>query len=180
LHVNLMNRGILLVFGLLGLAAAIAGFSVWFNHAQMKRIIPVLSPHVAELILEAPKVELIALEPTADSKAPQAIQLQERWYVPDRQVEAETAPDFAKMRRWLVQDDHFDWNHGPNEESPTEDFGPWQYVLVAGEGDDKTQLAFDLVHQRILLIDGRTLAIGPMTEILRVFFTRAFPEQPDQ
>ena len=120
-------RGTWLVVGLIVIGACLAVFAAWFQWRQTRRCLEWYGPETARRILEAPRVELWALDP-ADAAA-----------APRERLDVSKAAGLVHLRRGLVEDANFDWSSRPS--------GPWSDALAFFDAADATTPA------AILLLD---------------------------
>jgi len=119
--------GTWLVAGLLlmGVAAAVTG--VWFQRHQTRRCLEFYGPSAARLITEAPRVELLRVQP---GTGPGRLAVQS-------QIDVSKAPGLVHLRRGLVEDANFNWQAvEPGEHASIQtrlSAGSWDVALVFAE-----------------------------------------------
>jgi len=90
------------VLVMVGLAAVLACFAVWFQWNQTRRCLALYGPAAARAIQSAGRVELWSL--SADGGRPRAT----------RALDVSRAPGLVHLRRGLVEDANFSWDtHTP-------------------------------------------------------------------
>jgi hypothetical protein len=173
------NRGPIVILLLFASAAGIAGFSIWYTHAQSYRVIQALSSPVTQLIAFAPQAEIMQLaaahdEPAGDginaaASQPDIIRIQNQAYKIVQKKNAIGLDRFAELRHWLLHNDNYDWNAAPPANAT------WQFLLVFTDGTTTAQLAFNFEQKCLVLApDGAVLNIAPMQEGVQAFFTAQF------
>lgn len=114
-------RGTWLVVGLIVIGAGLAVFASWFQWRQTRRCLEWYGPATARRILEAPRVELWALDPADAAAGPR-----------DR-IDVSKAGGLVHLRHGLVEDANFDWSARPA--------GPWPDALAFFDSADSTEPA---------------------------------------
>lgn len=159
----------------LGLVGAGGG---WLYHRQaQRRAIALWGPAAAPLIVSAPQVEVLQLQPSAapqDSNADAVAWGGQSWQIVAR-VDAAQAPGMPHLRHRLVQDASFDWSITPDDSHPV-----WIYAVRFSDGGRRATLLFDLDHQRVGRAESRAIAsIAPIAdglkELLPGYFAEARP-----
>jgi hypothetical protein len=123
-----------LVLGLLGLAAGLAAFAVWFQWNQTRRCLEFFGPAAARRIQEAPRVEMWGqLRVRPDGRGLEA----------NQRVDLTSARGLVHLRRGLVEDANYAWT----ERSGSSAVDRWDVALVffdRGSVSPAAVLAFDL------------------------------------
>jgi len=123
-----------LVLGLLGLAAGLAAFAVWFQWNQTRSCLEFFGPAVATQIQEAARVELWGrLRGRPDGRGLEASQ----------RVDLTSARGLVHLRRGLVEDANYAWTQPSGSRDPDR----WDVALAffaRGSVSPAAILAFDL------------------------------------
>jgi len=123
-----------LVLGLLGLAAGLAAFAVWFQWNQTRRCLEFFGPAVATRIQEAQRVELWGrLRGRPDGRGLEASQ----------RLDLSSARGLVHLRRGLVEDANYAWTQPSGSRDPDR----WDVALAffdRGSESPAAILAFDL------------------------------------
>src|SRR5262245_12258360 len=161
-----MNRGKMLALLMVLAGLFIGGFGIWFQHRQMRRITEAFSPATAMLVAYAPHVELLRLAADDDgARDAEQIHIHDRAYEVVGRRRIESLPEFAKVRKWLVRDENYDWDR-PLASGDTS----WQFLLDASDASQHARLALDPTSKQLMLLpDGPILSTAPMSGSLREF-----------
>lgn len=169
------------------LAVTLAGAAVYYQYRLQHRPLEFWGTGTATLLLTAPQVEALLLEPSpaAADDATETLNADDRtWRIAARR-EISTAPGFTHVRRSLILGGSFDWN-APLPQTPID----WRYALVfrgeAPYGKETVVLfteACDLLKQCEPLANegaGHTANVQPVAGGLRTFFEEQFAEEQSQ
>lgn len=144
---------------MLGMAAVLASFAVWFQWNQTKRCLLLYGPVAARSIQSAKRVELWSLE--AVGGRPRAV----------ARVDVSKAPGLVHLRRGLVEDANFSWDRGSSGRLPADE---WDTAL-AFYGEASTEpaaiVALDLDGPGWLTLVGHPgrIGLGRMADGLRTW-----------
>lgn len=162
-HLGTLVIAALIVLGLIGAGGG------WFYHRHVQqRAIALWGGDAAELIVAAPKVELLKFEPesAADrSKDDTIVWRSRRWRIASR-TDATQAPGMPHLRHRLVHDASFDWSIAPDDR-----LAVWQYALRFTSGDQQATVLFDLDGRWATLAEtGDMASIAPISRGLKEMF----------
>jgi hypothetical protein len=151
--------GSLLVVAILGLAACLAAFAVWFQWTQTRRCLAFFGPEIATAIQVAPRVEAWRLSPTGGDGRPQATS----------RTDVSQARGLVHLRHGLVEDSNYAWTPEPSAGRPP---AAWDVALAffsAGAAAPTAVLAFDLEHAGAVTVVGRPgrISLGRLAPGLR-------------
>lgn len=151
--------GSLLVVAILGLAACLAAFAVWFQWSQTRRCLAFFGPETATAIQVAPRVEAWTLSPTGDGGRLRATS----------RTDVSQARGLVHLRHGLVEDSNYAWTSGPSAGRPP---AAWDVALAffpAGATTPTAVLAFDLEEAESVTVVGRPgrISLGRLAPGLR-------------
>jgi len=151
--------GSLLVLGILGLAAGLAAFAVWFQWTQTRRCLAFFGPEVATAIQVAPRVEAWRLSPAGAGGRPLATS----------RTDVSQARGLVHLRHGLVEDSNYAWTAEPSAGPPP---AAWDVALAffpAGAAEPTAVLAFDLEQAGAVTVVGRPgrISLGRLAPGLR-------------
>ncbi|HUY89471.1 MAG TPA: hypothetical protein VMV10_12120 [Pirellulales bacterium] len=161
----------------LGLAGALGGW--WYRSQLQRRAITLWGPEAAELIQQAPRVELLKLEPFDErarnkaepsfSAAGVKLALAARWDVSQ-------APGLIHLRHSLINDNSFLWS------APLDDCQPgWPFALRFTSGERAATLLVDFDCRQALLVERKArISIEPMSKGLASFIRELQDAAPDR
>lgn len=164
---NSVHHGKYVIAALIALGVVGAGGG-WFYHRHVqRRAVALWEGEAAGLIVAAPKVELLRLEPqgAAERSGDDTIDWRGRHWRIVSQTDAAQAPGMPHLRHRLVHDASFDWSIAPDDRVVD-----WQYALRFSSDDRQATVLFDLEQRCAALAETGALAsiapIGPgLTEM---------------
>lgn len=127
------SSGARIVIGLLGLAAALAAFAVWFQWNQTRRCLVLFGPDVAQRIQESARVEVWKLRVRGNGRGIEAVE----------RTDVTSARGLVHLRRGLVEDANYSWTEPPRAGGADR----WDVGLAffdRGQESPAAVLAFDL------------------------------------
>lgn len=151
--------GSLLVVAILGLAACLAAFAVWFQWTQTRRCLAFFGPEIASAIQVASRVEAWRLSPTGVAGRPQATS----------RTDVSQARGLVHLRHGLVEDSNYAWTAEP---LPGRQPASWDVALaffMDGAPEPAAVLAFDLDDAGAVTVVGRPgrISLGRLAPGLR-------------
>lgn len=166
------------------LAVTLAGAAVYYQYRLQHRPLEFWGTGTATLLLTAPKVEALMLEPLAAATGETTDKLtadDRTWRIAARR-EISAAPGFSHVRRSLILGGSYDWN-APLPTKPID----WHYALVfrgAVPDGKETVVLFtadcDLLAPCEPLANdgsGHTVNVRPVAAGLRAFLEEQFASQ---
>lgn len=159
----------------LGVAGAGGG---WLYHRQVqRRAIALWGGEAAELIVAAPKVELLKLEAegTAERSEGGTVAWRGRHWRIVARADAVQLPGMPHLRHRLVHDTSFDWSIAPDAR-----VADWQYALRFSSGDRKATVLCDLEQRCTALAEtGAMASIAPIGRgLAEMFDSMSAPASP--
>lgn len=142
------GAGSRVVLAMVGLAAALAVFAVWFQWRQTHRCLAFYGPTVAEAIQKAPRVEVWDLQPSGDRVRAM------------RTRDISTAAGLVHLRHGLVEDANFSWRQEAAAPLPP---AAWDRGLAFFDAEGSTPaavLAIDAEGEGWLTVVGQPGRIG--------------------
>jgi hypothetical protein len=163
----MQNSGKLLILAMMLVALVAASASWWFRYAATHQAAQFWGPEAAQLIRDAPNVELLVLLPADKaqlvprSAAPEIAVGPKVWTITARR-DISSAPGLTHLRNALLEDRSFDW--GATESTGSE---VWTMALRFSHTDSADSLL-------ILFVDdfGRALKLGRDREPDRMISTQ--------
>jgi hypothetical protein len=179
-----MNRDKLAILTMFAVAAAIGLFSVGYHHWLSQRAIRWWGDDAVALIVNAPNVEALCLEPAANQLTPASAGRQEILgidgvkYVIVQQKDVASVEGMYHLRHGLVEDANFDWSAPPPGSAPGS-LRPWPFALRFSNGSRQLVVLFDAKGQRMARADtGASLTIAPIATGWNDFFAEQFSSPP--
>lgn len=167
-----MNRGVLVILTMFGVAAGLGVVAIVFLYSQGSRAMDFWGRDAAVLIRKAPQVELLWLESSAEGDQPRVFV--EQLSIEDRPVRAVKVQDITDSRglvharHALITDASFDWDNPRGDCQPK-----WSYALRFTDGAEQAIVAVDLPCQRVRLVShGQEASIAPSAEAFDEFAQR--------
>jgi hypothetical protein len=151
--------GSALVIALVGLAAALAVFAIWFQWNQTRRCLGFYGPAVARSVQAAPRVELWTLQVDATG----------RQVVAHDRLDVSDARGLVHLRRGLVEDANFAWQGAPVGRRPLREWDAALAFFAATPSGPPTILAFDLDGEGSVTVVGQPghVQLGRLAKGLR-------------
>lgn len=181
----MVNRGKIVIVGIVGVALAAAAFSTWYHHRNQNHALEFWGTSTAVLIAEAPEVELkqLAAEPGVSDEAASTegedeaapAQAKVEFGGLEWKVAADkpglSAKGITNVRRALVLDTTFDWKTVPTDDDPS-----WQYALAVTDNKNWATVLFDFDSRKVALTGGKKVALldPEANEDFRQFFAEQF------
>lgn len=144
------NPGSLLVLGMVGMAAGLAAFAVWFQWTQTRRCLTYFGPEIAAAIQTAPRVEAWRLGAGGAGKHLLAAS----------RADVSRARGLVHLRHGLVEDSNYVWPPAGGGRRP---IGSWDVALAffaADAAQPQAILAFDLDGDGTVAAVGRPGRVG--------------------
>lgn len=168
-----------LIAALIALGVAGAGGGWLYHRHVQQRAIALWGGEAAELIVAAPKVELLRLEPddtVERSKGGTVAWRGRHWRIAAR-TDAAQAPGMPHLRHRLVHDTSFDWSIAPDAR-----VADWQYALRFSSDDRQATVLFDLEQRCTALAEtGAMASIAPIGRgLAEMFDSMSAPASPTQ
>lgn len=150
-----MNRGNLVVLGIVLLALFLAGFAVWWNVESGRRTLEFWGRDAGERII-APqaRVELLWLQPLEGDSAPQPLDVRGRRYSIVATADVTAAPGLVHARHALLDDPSFEW------QAPTVPAAQYTLAVRFRDGAGTTTVAFDFRHRQLAHAESGRQQIG--------------------
>jgi hypothetical protein len=160
----MLQRGKLVIVGMVSVAAVAAGFAWWHQYLRGARVLAIWGSVHAGRIRLADDCELWRLEPrSTDSprEVANGLAIGGRIWTISRRVRVSGAPGFIHARQALIQDASHDWSASQPDPSPR-----WTYALRFRDASGQTIVAFDEQAARACLAEepqtiSRLIDIGP-------------------
>ena len=151
---------------ILGLAGAVGGW--WYRSNLQRRAIALWGRETAELLQQAPRVELLRLEASTendDRDADELLSVGEWRLAVAERFDVSQAPGMIHLRHSLINDKSFSWSASLDDCQPN-----WPYALrFSGDGRSAT-LLFDFHCRQALLAERNARAsIEPMAKGVETF-----------
>ena len=132
-----VNRGKLAVLAMLGIAAALAGFGLWWNVSSGKRTLDFWGREAGARIIDPDAtVELLWLQPAADSARQERLVIGGRSFAAVKAADVTGARGLVHARHSLLEDASFDW------ETPATD-GNYSLAVRFRDAAGTTTVALD-------------------------------------
>ena len=162
--------GSLLVVGILGLAACLAAFAVWFQWTQTRRCLAFFGPEVAAAIQVAPRVEAWRLTATGAGGRPLATS----------RTDVSQAPGLVHLRHGLVEDSNYASTAAPSSGRPPASWDVALAFFAAGAAEPTAVLAFDLDDAGAVTVVGRPgrISLGRLAQGLRKWMAATLAARP--
>ena len=168
------HLGKLLILLILALAIGAASFSIWYLRGLSLRSMEFYGLQAGQLILQAPVVEAMRLEPadaTAEPATSETLTVDARTYAVIQRRDISRAKGLINVRRGLMNDASYHWEEAPSR-------GPlrWEYALRFRDGDRQATLLFSLDQGLVMPFDNRRRPISfrPVKAGLEAFFAEQF------
>lgn len=157
--------GALLLLGALAVAVAMT-----FHYRSQARPLALWGPEVAQLLLTAPRVELLLLSPPSELEggsdaATEALVCNDRFLAITDRYDITQARGMVNVRQGLINDRTFDWEAPLGARGVT-----FTHALRFREGEQSATLLIDFrARQMHLLETGAEVCFAPVAEGLRKF-----------
>ena len=162
-----MNRDKIVIALILFLAIVLATYAWWFRFDQGDAAASFWGGRSANLIRNAPQVELLVLRPSTNADeagSDEPIQSSGQAYTVVERFDISKAPGMLNARQAFIEDASFNWNVGP---SPA---AHWQYALVFSSAGAHAHVLLDLSQNLVGLLESNAItSIEPMSAGLRKF-----------
>lgn len=165
--------GAVVIAVLLTLGSVLAGFGWWSHHVEIYRPRQLWGAEHALRIRDAASAKVWLLKPAQDADVQDRISIAGQPYVIVRQVDASHVRGVSDVRRALIADFAFDWDHQPSNEPR------WEYALSMEAAQGQTTVGFAPADGQVILIEtGAEANVTPVAEFFSAFFRRAL-DLPD-
>lgn len=164
-----MVRGKLVILTILGLAAAMTGFAVWYRYQQSDQSVALWGADHARRMRNAPQVEAWKLGAGSSSSTAATAPDGQNVAIASRR-ELTDIPDLSYIRRALVTDAFFEWD----KPSAADKRPHWTHVLRFRNGSETTTIWIDDALDRVMLEETKTAAsMNPgLLKSVRTFIDR--------
>jgi hypothetical protein len=138
--------GVIAVLTVVGIAAALAGFNVWFHYNQSRQIHERWGTAHLMRIANAPKVELVELDRRIVEKPNSTATLLQAdgWrQMAERYTDLSHVPGLSNFRYALGQDASYEWGDVPPFQAT------WGHGILFTDDNGKTLLVFDTENKVI-------------------------------
>ncbi len=175
-----MNRGRWAILVIFGLAGAVGVLSVGLHYWISRRAIAWWGHDAAAVILNAPQVAALQLEPHVGpaqggpSDAMATVSVGEVRYDVVRRNDLAGQEGLDHLRNSLLEDLNFAWN-APPPAAPSQ----WRFALEFRDAAQRLVVVFDPTGRRLARADtGASLAIAPIATGWEDFFVEQFGTAP--
>lgn len=153
--------GKITVVGMVLVAVAVGGWTVWFQHQRSRAVLDFWGPASARLISAAPVVEITAGSP-AQSVSPSA-------------SEISRAKGMQNIRHALIQSETFLW-----DTRTSGNLADWDYSLQFRDGSTSATVLFSLAKLQVALEGGDSIVqLHPVAgKELKLFCEEQFTAKP--
>ena len=162
-----MNRDKMVIALILFLAFALATYAWWFRFDQGDAAARFWGGRGANLIRNAPQVELLLLRPSTyaeEAESDERIQSSGQAYTVVDRFDISKAPGMLNARQALIEDASFNWDAG---QLPAAN---WQYAFVFSSASAQAHVLLDLRQNLVGLLESNVMtSIEPMSAGLRKF-----------
>jgi hypothetical protein len=156
-----MTHGKWISLAILVLAVAMSASALWYLSRQGRRALQFWGAEHARRIVQAPQVELIVVDGSADD----ATGTQPAGPDRSQRRDISTARGLLNVRRGLVTDASFDWS----DLAPTPS-DRWDYLLSFRDETGETVVGFSLDEARVGRVDtGPAISTAPVARGLKQF-----------
>jgi hypothetical protein len=173
-----MDRGKIAILTMVVLACALGLTSVVYHRWASHGVLAWWGGDMARLIADAPQVEALRLQESAEPANAAATMQPADWpvldgkqYVVSQRKDVTSALGLDHLRRGLLDDANFLWSAAPPASVPH-----WSNALVFSDGAGRLVVVFDLANRRVGRADASaTLAIDQIATGWEEFFADQFP-----
>jgi hypothetical protein len=158
---------------LVGLAGGSGGW--WYQRSLQRRPLRLWGHEAGQLLLHAPHVDLLRLEPInrIASLPVDVLTKQGESFHAVKRVDVSHARGFLHLRLSLLTDHSFDWS-GPNPSGA----GQWRYALRFINGDHVATLLISGDFQSAMLAEtGAQVSIGPIADGIETLFNEQMRDE---
>jgi hypothetical protein len=179
-----MTRDKLVILSMFGIAAAIGVLGVGYHHWLSHRAIRWWGEQDVSLVVDAPDVDALLLEPIAAHPVPATAGLRETYaigghgYLVTQEKHVSADEGLYHLRHGMVEDANFAWSAPPPKSSPQSIPQPPQprvFGLRFKSGTRQLTVLFDPQARRMERTDtGASLTIAPIATGWDEFFAEQF------
>ncbi len=162
------------VAAIIVLAALATAWNLGYQRSRVRRAMDLWGNDHAELILNAPRAELMRLAPldaAAEAVARETVEFRGQRLRMIERRDVHNAPGFIHVRASLVEDRTFNWSDRSRADDAT-----WEYAIRFIEEPRRATVLISPASRRVALAEtGVAASIGPSVEALTKFFREQFP-----